>query len=133
MGRVVGWVRLVDSGHPYYVDGPDIPAGAVVLDGPPVLEDPAPVAPPPSAPKGAWVEHAVSLGWSPEEAQRRTKAELVADLSEQDVDTSEGDGTVSTEVPGDDLGPDAPEGGGVEGAARDDDLDGDLDGHGERA
>lgn len=133
MGRVVGWVRLVDSGHPYYVDGPDVPAGAVVLDGPPVLEDPAPVAPPPSAPKGAWVEHAVSLGWSPEDARSSTRAQLVAALGEQLVDAGEGDGTVGPEVAGHDLGADPLEGGGVEGAARDDDLDGDLDGHGERA
>lgn len=121
-----GWFRLPRSGGAYYGRVPD---GAEVLDGPPAVD--APACPAPSAPKGAWVDYAVAVGWSPEDAQRKTKGELVAELGEQDVDAGEGGDAVGTEVPALDLASDAlqvitlPDGSVVV----DEQLDGDLDGH----
>lgn len=121
-----GWYLLPHSGTPYHGV---VPEGAEVLDGPPAAEDPAPPAP--SAPKAAWVEYAVSQGWSPEDAQRKTKQALVDELGEQDIDAGESDGPVGSEVAGDDLGADTPEGDLIEGGpvSGDDGFDGDLDRH----
>lgn len=109
----VGWYKL-RSGQRFYGT---LPKDAVALDGPPLVEGPA--IPPKSASKATWVDFAVSEGWSAEDAERKTKAELIAELGsregvEQGVQTGEGDATIGPEVAGADLGPDAPEGGLVE-------------------
>jgi hypothetical protein len=100
----VGWYLLPRSGIAYYGD---LPEGVEVLDGPPEVH--APACPRPHAPKGAWIEYAVSLGWDIEDAKRKSKKALADELSavEQLVDPSESDGPVGPEVAGVDLGPDS--------------------------
>lgn len=121
-----GWYRLPRSGAVYF--GP-LPDGAEVLDGPPAVEAPAPPAL--SAPKAAWVSFAVSQGWSPEDATRKSKAALVAELGQESVDPVKSDSTVGPEVAGVDLTADPLEvldgPADVDGAGEE--LDGDLDGH----
>lgn len=106
-GRV-GWYRLPKSGAAYHGTVPD---GAEVLDGPPTVEPPAP--PPVSASKPAWVAWAVSQGWSPEDAERKTKKALVAELGQHPVTSGESGEAVGAEVPGADLGPDLAQGGAI--------------------
>lgn len=121
----MGWFLLPKSGQPYFGVLPD---GVEALDGPPAVGGPS--MPAASASKAAWVAYAVSLGWSPEDAERKSKKALVAELGEQDVDPGEGGGAVGAEVAGVDLGTDAAQvGDAPSGDTSDDQLDDDLDGH----
>lgn len=126
-----GWYRLPGSGVLYH--GP-LPEGVEALEGPvPVVESPGPPAR--SAPKAAWVQWATQVGWAPEDAQAKTKAELIDEVGsvgtdEQIVDTSKDPGPVGPEVPGDDLGPDGQQVGTAPVAPTgDESLDGDVEGH----
>lgn len=112
----LGWRRLRSGGLFFGT----LPPGVESLPAP----EPAPTdggdPPAKSASKAAWVDYATSLGWTPEDAERKTKRELVDELGQQDVDPGESAGPVGTEVPGGQLGTDPLEGGAVEGPASED-------------
>lgn len=124
--RAVGWYALPKSGTPYYGTLPD---GVTAIDGPPAVDGVTPPAA--SASKSAWVEFAISQGWSLEDAQRKTRDALAAELGQQDVDSGEGHSPVGPEVPGGDLGTDPVEvldsPVGIDGDGQD--LDVDIVGH----
>lgn len=134
----MGWVALPCSGATYYVpDGAQVPAGAKKIDPPgepagSTLELPVMEAPPTSARKERWVDHAVALGADRDWSQGQNKDDLIravrlGQLGQQPVDLGEGSDPVGPEVQLPDHVPDAEQipAGPLDGATTQDDLNGD--------
>jgi len=62
---------------------PQASAGTPGAPGKPVAAGEPPAPPPVNAPKADWVDHAVAVGVPQEEAEAKTKAELIKELREE--------------------------------------------------
>lgn len=112
-----GWYRLPKSGHPYFGPLDRMPAGAERIDAPTtgelssdvVLEKPAK-----GATKPDWVAYAIQEGI---DVDGLSKPKIIAALEahEQLVDAGENEGTVGSEVSGDELVTDPEQPGAVPG------------------
>lgn len=80
-GQMIGWLddesrdRLVSDGM---IE--EFAADEVTADDPPptVVEEATVSRPAQTAPKPAWVEYAISKGWSADDAEAATKADLIS-------------------------------------------------------